>query len=116
MLKMFLELLLSLLLPSAESLMVTMQVTFCATFVLAIFTTIVFSFHPAYPFTVLSRMEASQTIQATSNGETDSSCLSSLSASASGERHAVIILLIIDTSYIKGSKYFTLYIGDNEDC
>ena len=36
----------------------------------------------AYPITVFSRMEASQTIQATSNGETVSSSLSSLSVSA----------------------------------
>ena len=35
-----------------------------------------------YPITVFSRMEAFQTIQATSNGETDSSSLSSPSASA----------------------------------
>ena len=45
-------------------------------------TVIIFSFHSAYPITVLSRMEASQTIQATSNGETVSSSPSSPSASA----------------------------------
>ena len=76
--KMFLKLLLTLLLPTADSLMVTMQVSFCS-LALFILDDVFFSFN------VFSRMEASQTIQASSNGETVSSSLSSLSASASGQ-------------------------------
>ena len=83
-LKMFLELLLTLLLPSADSLMVTMQVSFHKQLPWKAKNTL-FRFSYKHYHLYFSQTAASQTTQASSSGETDSFSQSSLSASASGE-------------------------------
>ena len=103
-LKMFLELLLTLLLPSADSLMVTMQVSFHKQLSWKAKNTL-FRFPYKHYHSYFSQTAASQTTQASSSGETDSFSQSSLSASASGESQLGCKLCIFWFWFWSDSKF-----------